>query len=183
MPVFMTDFIPFDLAYQLKELGFDEECLGFYDAYNGDSHLFLHDRYKPLWLVRTWRRLFFKSSEETTFANQSYVEYINGVCLAPTFSQAFRWFREKHGLRNRNYASLNYSGGISEYFEIFQYAKETSDKILSINVGSLIYEKAELACLGKLIEIVKQKKRKGLIYGHGTDPYRGRPGSQGQDRQ
>jgi hypothetical protein len=82
-----------------------------------------------------------------------------GIIQIPLYQQAFRWFREKYGLRNRNYGSLNYSGTISEYFEIFQYAKGTSDKVLSIIVGSLTYEEAELACLRKLIEIVKQKQQ------------------------
>ncbi len=131
----MKDFIPYNEALELKQLGFDEYCLKFYankklvlalDTDNGDINSKLN-QFNPLYVS------------------------------APTFSQAFRWFREKHGLRNRNYGSLNYSGGISEYFEIFQYAKETSDKILSINVGSLIYEEAELTCLKKLIEIVKNK--------------------------
>jgi hypothetical protein len=138
------EFIPFELAYQLKELEFDEECLGFYDAYNGDSHLFLHDRYKPLWLVRTWRRLFSKSVSETTFVSQFYVEYINGVCLAPTFSQAFRFFREKYDLHQH-----------IEYIKI----ADRYDYWVGLNFKyTTTYEDAELQCLRKLIEIVKQKQ-------------------------
>jgi hypothetical protein len=142
------EFIPFELAYQLKELEFDEECLGFYDAYNGDSHLFLHDRYKPLWLVRTWRRLFSKSVSETTFVSQSYVEYIDGVCLAPTFSQAFRFFREKYKLDS--YVKHE-APDVEAYYEIV-----IGDDVFDVQYDT--YEEAELACLRKLIEIVKQKK-------------------------
>ena len=54
---------------------------------------------------------------------------------------------------------MNYSGGLSEYFEIFKYGYGTSDKSLSIEVGALTYEEAELACLRKLIQIVKEKTR------------------------
>jgi hypothetical protein len=151
----MKDLIPFEEAYELKELEFDEECFGFYDAYNGDSHLFLHDRYKPLWLVRTWRRLFSKSSEETTFVSQFYVEYINGVCLAPTFSQAFRFFREKYNLHR--------------HICYFEDTKVWHGDVYNIKTGGLMnhpmeltnynsYEEAELACLKKLIKLVKQKQ-------------------------
>jgi hypothetical protein len=143
----MKDFIPFELAYELKEIGFDEECLGFYDAYNGDSHLFLHDRYKPLWLVRTWRRLFNKSSEETTFVSQSYVEYIYGVCLAPTFSQAFRFLREK-------YKASPIITCYSELGNAWRYHIPNEGG----EYDFYTYEEAELECLRKLIQIVKQKQ-------------------------
>ncbi len=157
----MKDFIPFELAYQLKELEFDEECLGFYDAYNGDSHLFLHDRYKPLWLVRTWRRLFSKSSEETTFVNQSYVEYINGVCLAPTFSQAFRFFREKyklvHEICEHPKEMIDYVASASKgerYLPTYSYGYSSGGCYRPIG-NTYIYEEGEIGCLKKFIEIVK----------------------------
>jgi hypothetical protein len=79
----------------------------------------------------------------------------NGSISAPLYQQAFRWFREKYNLRTRNYGVINYSGRLSEFFEIYQYEKGTSDKVLSIEVGSLFYEQAELECLRKLIELVK----------------------------
>lgn len=146
----MKDFIPFEEAYELKQLEFDEECLGFYDAYNGDSHLFLHDRYKPLWLVRTWRRLFNKSSEETTFVNQSYVEYIYGVCLAPTFSQSFRFFRNKYGYYPFIEFNERFKKWLSRYCNI-------DGSIRAISVHDT-YEEADLECLKNLIQIVKQKQ-------------------------
>ena len=128
------EFVPYTEALELKQLGFDEPCFGWYDSKYQEILNYNHTHNSCGWL--------------------------NGNhCTAPTFSQAFRFFREKYGLRNRNYGSLNYSGTISEYFEIFQYAKGTSDKVLSIIVGSLTYEEAELACLRKMIEIVKQKQQ------------------------
>jgi hypothetical protein len=67
------------------------------------------------------------------------------LCLtAPTFSQAFRWFREKHNLGHM----INGIG-----FESFV-----------MNVGGIVaifnvktYEEAELACLRKLIQLVKNE--------------------------
>jgi len=62
---------------------------------------------------------------------------------APTFSQAFRWFREKQGLGHMingiGYESFLFNiGGLVTVFPMFK-----------------TYEEAELACLDKLIEIVE----------------------------
>jgi len=64
---------------------------------------------------------------------------------APLYQQAFRWFREKHKLGHM----INGIG-----FETF-----------IMNIGGIIevfpmfktYEEAELACLNKLIELIKTK--------------------------
>ena len=149
-------FVPYEIALTLKELGFDEECFGFYDAYNGSSHLLLNDRYEPLWLIRTWQRLFSKKYQDTTFVSQSYVEYINGVCLAPTFSQAFRWFREKYNL----YISLNKYKSPDMSIPILVYTHiYNENNNICITVGEFkTYEEAELECLKKLIEICRELK-------------------------
>jgi len=62
------EFIPYQQALALKELGFDEPCLGYYN-YNG-SHFF---KYKP------------KTDDKN-------------LTKAPLYQQAFRWFRDKYGL-------------------------------------------------------------------------------------
>ena len=63
---------------------------------------------------------------------------------APTFSQAFRWFREKYGLDN---------AVLKDRFVI-----ETEEDLPNWYYGFKSYEEAELACLRKLIEIVKSNK-------------------------
>ena len=77
-----------------------------------------------------------------------------GECLAPTFSQAFRWFREKYDLRI--WVESNY--GVTK----FEYVIATTnpnfiDKQFNDLSAYKTYEEAELACLIKLIEIVKNK--------------------------
>ena len=125
------EFIPYDLALALKGLGFDEPCFG-------------------IWMERgkVHDVIYVAKQEDAWMAEQ------NDGILAPTYQQAFRWFREKYGLRIRNYGSINYSGGLSEYFEIFKYGYGTSNKSLSIEIGALTYEEAELACLEKLIDVI-----------------------------
>ena len=69
---------------------------------------------------------------------------------APTFSQAFRWFRKEHNLKFHikedvwnNWCSLKMIRH-DDYISIGEYKT---------------YEEAELACLEKLIEIVEQKEK------------------------
>ena len=59
------------------------------------------------------------------------------------YQQAFRWFREKYGLDN---------AVLKDRFVI-----ETEDMLPYWFYGFKTYEEAELTCLIKLIEIVKQK--------------------------
>jgi len=67
------EFIPYEQALALKELGFDEPCFGFYDE-----------------------SLYFPNNENQygTFCNQILDA---SSCSAPLYQQAFRWFREKYG--------------------------------------------------------------------------------------
>jgi hypothetical protein len=67
-------------------------------------------------------------------------------CSAPLYQQAFRWFREKYKL---------YSF-VFKFDEGFGY-ETYKEGITQTNESFENYEEAELACLQKLIEIVKTK--------------------------
>jgi hypothetical protein len=75
-----------------------------------------------------------------------------GLLSAPLYQQAFRWFREKYDLKSF-IQPLKNDDDIDIY--VFAYGIE---EIEHNDLDYLIYEEAELACLGKLIEIVKQKQ-------------------------
>jgi hypothetical protein len=113
------DFIPYQEAFALKELGFDEPCFGHY-------------------LMKK-------------FYLKKYHKQGDGITLRPTYSQAFRFFREKYGI----------VGIVKFGTQEFTYNIYNNDAIGLLTKDSLdfngTYEEAELACLRKLIEIVKQK--------------------------
>jgi hypothetical protein len=68
------EFIPYEQALALKELGFDEPCFGGYYS-NQDN-------------VNLW---FFKEAK-----NSDRDERVReGFATAPLYQQAFRWFRDK----------------------------------------------------------------------------------------
>ena len=132
------EFIPSKLALKLKELGFDEPCLFLYNSSDDDP--------KPL----------LASPPEAMDWNTLYIKETNKHLMsAPTFSQAFRFFREKYGLHRHicyfedthfwhgDLYRLKDSGLMNYPMELTEYKT---------------YEEAELACLKKLIEIVKNLK-------------------------
>ena len=122
------EFVPYEQALALKELGFNEPCFGVYYTKDGDVRII-------------------------TEGEQGN---------APTYSQVFRWFREKHNLmfqifylRNGNHAALIHRT-TPEYMDIVDQLSPSSGCVDEV-VDCYSYEKAELACLIKLIEIVKNK--------------------------
>ena len=128
------EFVPFELAVKLKELGFNEPCWGYYHVNEGYSIGYA----------------FCYSDAES----QPEIGY-----LAPTFSQAFRWFREKYNLYQDisvfawNYDKKQLGFSIRTYLNPVNI--ETERKVYGEVYET--YEEAELACLVKLIDIVKQK--------------------------
>ena len=120
-----TEFIPYEQAVELKQLGFDEPCMGY--RAEGDDVMIKH--------------------------------IPHCVISAPTFSQAFRWFREKYNLNGilNHYPNtklwdfsvhdLTWSGK-----EFIEHVKK-EDRSVKYST----YEEAELECLKKLIEITKNK--------------------------
>lgn len=122
------EFIPYEQALALKELGFDEDC--FKCKIIGAEHF----DYSP--------------SDYDDFPEQKEKEV-----LIPTFSQAFRWFREKYGL-TYDISTMYLSKGKEWDCCIGEISGESS--IWNNNIKGM-YEEAELECLKKLIEIVKSK--------------------------
>jgi hypothetical protein len=143
------EFVPYEQALALKELGFDEPCFGLYH------------------------------NDKTFYPTQckSHDQFHGQVCLAPLYQQAFRWFREKYDLVHEISWS-KYKGGLNFDYDVFSLVLPTDDELGDeddiasdksmetydslVDKGfrhheSNTYEEAEQACLIKLIEIVKNK--------------------------
>jgi|694.fasta_scaffold00478_130 hypothetical protein len=151
------EFIPYEQAVELKELGFDKPCFG-------------HFLNKKFYL-------------------KSFDRQGDGITLRPTFSQAFRWFRDKYDLHvqirkenyfyksiHNNYFHFDISKGEQNditgqedlYSNLMDECKQDTPRnrldneklnILIFERGFAFktYEEVELTCLKKLIEIVKNK--------------------------
>jgi len=126
------EFVPYQVSLDMKELGFDDMCFFWFDGKN-QSHTLGYNR------------------------NESWLNGKN--CSSPTFSQCFRWFREKYDLQHeiyylddliKNGYKITDTSTNTELTE-FQY------KHNYFELGGYDFEEAELACLIKLIEITKTK--------------------------
>ena len=132
------EFVPYELAVKLNALGFDEECFGYYHVNVGYTK-----GYAFCYFDKPKR---FKDGFDL---------------LAPTFSQAFRWFREKHALQGYVYSTTVRGGKEGKHFSDYCWHINGIDMpFLSTDardMENVSYEEAELACLTKLIEIVELK--------------------------
>ena len=83
------EFIPYQESLELKELGFDEPCIGkFY--------------YNQLEIGGIWTNNDFKEDPDIFIS-------------APLYQQAFRWFREKYKIRFIIQSSMS---DLGEYFKV-----------------------------------------------------------------
>jgi hypothetical protein len=124
------EFIPYKQALALKELGFDEPCFG-------------------RWLIITeWEA---PTGEIRLQLGAEAESYDKNQCTAPLYQQAFRWFREKYNLIGL------VEGGYDDGKNIFTYVIWNDFKDSIVDDYYQTYEEAELECIKKLIEIVKNK--------------------------
>jgi hypothetical protein len=139
------EFVPYELALRLKELGYDEPCFGSY--YNDSVENFKDGKFD-------YRRKL--NIEYSIYSENTY--YI----LAPTYSQAFRWFREKYHI----IGEVKFKGGKTTktaWYDYIIYSEiDWDDK--NPNEQWKKYEEAELECLKKLIEIVESNLVSNQLY-------------------
>ena len=161
------EFIPYEQALELKELGFDEKCFGYYVLLATNKiELVLEETSKEFY------KAIADSIEDTKRIPEDF------YTLAPLYQQAFRWLRNQYMTKSyinekRDYIEGNFFnlplispngyeiklleqstsytivGGreIPFYAEPEAVYKETTES----------YESAEIACLKKLIEVIKNK--------------------------
>jgi len=129
----MKDFVEYQEALALKELGFEDPCFSFYQVeYHEKLPVMVDDDDQ------------YRISGFRTCKNS---EIPNHYTASPTYSQAFRWFREQH----------KHTSAVRTYFNVdffYEIYVSVSHEITSDSYKT--YEEAELACLKKLIEIVKE---------------------------
>ena len=128
------EFVTYEQSIKLKELGFNEPCIGWMADWNKDVHLGKH---------------------EPSHHHKS-------SCSAILKQQVFRWFREKYGLYHFedhgcnskiDITSICYWMGIKK-IKLAPFGSECVVGI--IQLGSFkSYEEAENACIYKLIQLVQ----------------------------
>ena len=128
-------FCTYEISLKLKELGFDEECFGYW---RNEDFTF------PLTIGKI----------TTKFDFDDNINYHNFKCLAPLWQQCIDWFREKHNINiliNPAYGCYNIS--ITKYDEV-----EDDNKILDIDgldfKDFIVYQEAREQAILKAIELI-----------------------------
>jgi hypothetical protein len=122
------DFLPYELSLKMKQLGFDEPCMYYVDEQNNS---FIYN---------------FQTHPD------EFIEWCGVTVIStPLFQQCFRWFREKYKF-NHSIIFHKHPFGTDDYQYLILL-----DEDEFLETGFNTYEEAELECLKKLIEIVKQK--------------------------
>lgn len=116
------EFVPYNQALRLKGLGFNEACFGYFDC-----------------------------ERDFKFV-QNKTKYLDCEIPRPTFSQCFRWFREKHDIvsyiKRFEDNTFDYECNSPKFKEVIDFEDGPFDT----------YEEAELACLERLIDKITNKK-------------------------
>ena len=126
-----NEFIPYEQALALKELGFDEECFGLYH------------------------------NDKTFYPTQckSHKQFYGQICSAPLYQQVFKFFRIRYNLYSYIEPVLVEQAKSKVKFDYVILEEDKEEEIEYYNKPFHTYEEAELACLNKLIEIVKNYKK------------------------
>jgi hypothetical protein len=124
----MKDFIPYEIALELKQIGFNQPCYKYIFTWGEDDNA--HDEHE------------FLPSQCESFNDNSF-------CVSqPTYSQAFRWFREKHNLKS----CIMFRTSMADNEEYYDWLIKGQEVVYR---HFKTYEEAELACIKELIKIVK----------------------------
>ena len=133
------EFVPYSLALELNELGFNEICLTYY---NFDGKI--------------------ERSDDWAFGVDMENKRDRNQCLAPLWQQVFRFFREQllldsciipYWFIDGEYKVKKYTYSIEPSNRFDEYFDCDSDEYDT-------YKDAELECLRKLIELAKEQNVK-----------------------
>lgn len=142
----IEEFAPYELAVKLEALGFDKPCFGQWlekaEIEGGGI------------ILEMW------NDEDTYFEVKSSTK-------APTFSQAFSWFRKEHTMRHNIMDFIDDETGVEWDYEIATIGVDLDEngKYQALVEYSIddntrkfkTYEEAQTACLTNLIQIVETK--------------------------
>ena len=143
-------FVTYEIALALKELKFDELCLGYYSNDNDnptDKNFYLHEYFNTIGLSNTQLQ-----------SNKGMEEFV----AAPLWQQCEQWFRQKYNIHIEIIAQQEYKRDYYTYVMILTKDSNYKDKdgntvgrILDrINYDS--YEEAREQAILKAIELCKK---------------------------
>ena len=153
-------FVTYEIALKLKELGFDEPCFGYYTPmkswmistnpkYNPEPHFI-----GPNWCNDDMSFYFMYKANcfgdrTESIKNSQFTKAIKNIAV-PLWQQVIDWFREKHNM----YIEITYEGGLQKDTSLYSFqiwSNQTSNKSDKMN-----YYKARESAILKAIELCKR---------------------------
>lgn len=129
-------FVPYEVAFAMKELGFDGECFAFYYGKITEQPVF-----------DMGLNLYTENRTNTGLVSK----FKDGLCTVPLWQQAFEWFRDEH-----NIIAYPRYNRMAQYYSF--------DILLSVQYSDIAttkfcdtFREAELDCLNMIIKILKEK--------------------------
>jgi hypothetical protein len=131
-----NEFVSYEIALKLKELGFDEPCFTYYYELNSNLRTHLVVDINNAW---------------TYLGNTNF-----GFTLAPLYQQVFKWLRNKYDIDiSINTIYYKYNENISKKYRVV-IDNETVFKYLGFYDT---YEEAQKECILDLISIIKNQNK------------------------
>jgi hypothetical protein len=138
-----NEFVSYEIALKLKELGFDEPCLTYY--YEVTSNLRTHIGVD---IGNAW-----------TYAGNKKL----GITLAPLYQQVFKWFREQFNWQSSIEATkdqLDHELGYNYWIWNSETGEEYHTMPKNRPFGGwcfTTFEEAQLECIKELISTIKNQ--------------------------
>lgn len=121
-----SDYVPRDIADGMRSIGFDEPCNRFHVPISKDGQVEIPDR------------------------TLSHIRLNDDDIPAPSYRNAFRWFRDNHEL----YPSIEFNERYGKWYSRWCHINGS----MGVIDTHIKYEDAEDACLNKFIEFIKTKQ-------------------------
>ena len=140
-------FVTYEIALKLKELGFNKPCLASY--YTDDERNYAKDGTYDCRQKISSSIDFdpFKEEFDNFYINSNETYYVS----APLWQQVIDWFKEKHNM----YIEITYEGGLQKDTSLYSFqiwSNQTSNKSDKMN-----YFKAREQAILKAIELILNK--------------------------
>lgn len=178
------EFVPYEIALALKDLGFDDLCIGYY--LKNDNDLYLGEGTFIVTRYHRENKMSYSLNNSNFLYGMNKPSHLYNLTTSPTFSQAFRFLRDKYNIYHVIKPVIGSKNGYDSFpilgwdYDIFITNKETKNSyymgypigewftatldrfdedetLEDLNVCPLTYEEVELECLKKLIEIINKK--------------------------
>lgn len=144
------EFVPYELALKLKELGFDEPCIMYYDN--------LYGNFLKIGTDDTYWGDYTGFQKWNSMPNSPWKPF-KPLVSAPLWQQAFDWFRKQYKMNPTITSYWQHDWVNFSYHYQYQLPDEYNSRAFELYESKpyRTYEEARLESLKKLIELCQTK--------------------------